>query len=337
MIEYKSKMYTDWGYIAHTDYLAITQQQYPTVKNIKDIVKQTTNFAVDIGAGEVPPDPRIESEESQCDILFRENPSFGGLLIDCNKNKIPKLQTRYKDNPNVKAVDVKITTDNVLGILEENKVPEGFYLTIDIDGFDLFVIEKILTKHRPSFIVAEINEKIPPPIKFTVNDDPEYSWGSDCFYGFSIQCLENIIKEHNYKILMVDYDNVILVPDDNKEVENVNQHILDAYMDGYVNKELVLERQNNPEEFYRLVSNPNLNLNVRYDWGLPVLYSNRKTRFPWNFSLEMLQSPSVTIEEKLKFIKEFFSLNEGKYTLEVAKENHDLRCKKCQKIKTILN
>jgi len=60
-----------------------------------------------------------------------------------------------------------------------------------------------------------------------------------------------------------------------------------------------------------------MNLNVRYDFGLPVLYSNRKTRYPWNFPLEMLQSSSPTIEEKLKFIKEFFSLSEGKYTLEV--------------------
>jgi len=343
MIEYKGNSYTNWGYIPHTDNLSIMQDKYPTVKNVKNMVKETTNFAVDIGAG----DPAGEAIESQCDIFFKEDPSFGGLLIDCNKDKIPKLETRYKNNPNVKVVDVKITTDNVLDILEENKVPDGFYLTIDIDGFDLFIIEKILSKHRPSFIVAEINEKIPPPIKFTVNNDPEHFWNDDGFYGFSIQCLDKIIKEHKYKIIMLDWDNVILVPDDDEEVKDVDQHILDVYVDGYVNKELVVKRGDEFMErtvknlydqnvstgalpngeiksldefrnyyFSNISNNTNMNLNLRYEFGLPVLYSNRKTRFPWNHPFEMLQNSSVTIEEKIKFIKETFSVTEGKYTLE---------------------
>tara|TARA_X000001382_G_scaffold10371_1_gene7158 strand:- start:11617 stop:12645 length:1029 start_codon:yes stop_codon:yes gene_type:complete len=341
MIEYKGKNYESWGYIPHTDNLAVMQDEYPTVKNIKNRIKESTNFVVDIGAGE-------PGWDSQSDIFFQEDPSFGGLLIDCNKDKIPRLENRYKDNPNVKVLEAKITSDTVLDVLEDNNVPEGFYLTLDIDGYDLFILEKVLTKHRPSFIVAEINIKIPPPIRFTVKEDPEHFWSNNAFYGFSIQCLDNIIKKYNYKISMLDYDNVILVPDDNKEVKDIDQHILNAYMDGYVNKELVVNRGGESMErtvknlydqnvstgalpngeiksldefrnyyFSNISNNPNMNLNLRYEFGLPVLYSNRKTRFPWNGNFEMLQGSSVTIEEKIKFIKDYFStVDDKQYILE---------------------
>ena len=44
--------------------------------------------------------------------------------------------------------------------------------------------EEWLTRYRPELICAEVNEKIPPPLKFSVRWDPNYRWSNDHFWRF---------------------------------------------------------------------------------------------------------------------------------------------------------
>jgi hypothetical protein len=51
-----------------------------------------------------------------------------------------------------------ILENNILEILEKYDTPYWFdLLCIDIDGNDLYILEKILSKYKPSLIVAEYN------------------------------------------------------------------------------------------------------------------------------------------------------------------------------------
>jgi hypothetical protein len=62
-----------------------------------------------------------------------------------------------------------VTPNNVVSLLLANDTPKEFaFLNLDLDGYDYFVLEQILTHYRPKLICKEINEKIPPPIKFSV-------------------------------------------------------------------------------------------------------------------------------------------------------------------------
>jgi hypothetical protein len=198
------------------------------------------------------------------------------------------LQQRHKNNPNVKIINIKVTTDNILELLKENNVPDGFYLTIDIDGYEWFVIDKILEEYSPSYIISEINEKIPPPIKFTVKNDPDWFWEGSTFYGFSIQMVYNFIKDHNYIIRCLDYDNIILKKLDNNSGIDINEHIKKHYLNGY--------------KF------AGFNYNG--------LKQNRFLRFPWNRDWEVLQDDEVSIETKISFINDKFIKYEGKYDIE---------------------
>lgn len=268
----------DWGSVPHTCKSDIQLGLYPTIKKFYREILKETNYVVDIGASN-------SEMESQAEEMIK-NGSYA-LLFEFSDDKASGLKERHKNNSRVIVVNIKVTTDNILKLLEDNNVPDGFYLTIDIDGYEWYVIDKILEKYNPSYIISEINEKIPPPIKFTVKNDENWFWKGSTFYGFSIQMVDHFIKDHGYSIRSLDYDNIILKKLD-KQIENINEHIKYHYENGY---------KNNGYDFKN------------------GLKSNRYMRFPWNRDWEMLQDNEVSINTKKMFIKDKFKKYKGKYIL----------------------
>ena len=107
--------------------------------------------------------------------LYKEN--WGGIAVEYNSGKFAKLSNSYKRFENVNLIKTKITPDNVVYVLKSCLAPKNFtFLNLDIDGYDYYVLDKLLSKYRPMLICAEINEKIPPPIKFTVKYNMNYFW-----------------------------------------------------------------------------------------------------------------------------------------------------------------
>ena len=85
------------------------------------------------------------------------------------------MQYIYKNFPNTHLSKRKVTPLNILDLLSEFDVPQNFdILNLDIDSYELFVISNLLQSFRPKIISMEINEKIPPPIYFTVNYDENH-------------------------------------------------------------------------------------------------------------------------------------------------------------------
>ena len=126
-------------------------------------------------------------------------------------------------------------------------------LNLDIDGYDFFVLDEILGAFRPGVVCTEINEKIPPPLRFTVRYVPDYSWGTNHFYGQSISQLALLCERHGYSIVELEYNNAFLVPSDLAATSLTPE---EAYRRGYLDR------------------------------------PDRHTRFPWNDDMEQLQSLS---------------------------------------------
>jgi hypothetical protein len=79
-----------------------------------------------------------------------------------------------------------ILENNILDILEKYNTPEEFdLLCIDIDGNDLYILQKILSKYKPSLIVAEYNPIFQPHESKVIAYDENHIWGDDDYYGFS--------------------------------------------------------------------------------------------------------------------------------------------------------
>ncbi len=187
---------------------------------LEDIKKIDSKFFVDIGAS-------CYTEASQSEKLL--DLGWSGLMFECDPNKY-QIQIEKMKDKNVSIVTSKVTPENILEILEQNNVPNNFYLTLDIDGYDFFVLEKILTRYKPELIISEINEKIPPPVKFTVNYNEDYFWDASHYFGYSISMLEELLDQYNYRIKRLDWNNVVLIPGTQEE------SISEIYNQGYLNK-----------------------------------------------------------------------------------------------------
>ena len=186
------------------------------INSIKDF---ETKFFVDIGASN-------NEEESQTEKLIHYG--WKGIMFEIDPQKANSLRKRL-NNPDIIVICDKITPNNIIENLTSFNVPNNFYLSLDIDSYDYFILEKILEKYTPSCIVSEINEKIPPPLKFTVLYDESYIWDESHCYGYSIGMIEDLIDKFNYKIELLHMNNIVLIPGKQEE------SLLEVYNKGYFN------------------------------------------------------------------------------------------------------
>lgn len=167
-------------------------------------IPSPTNYVIDIGASTgVPSDPVYP---------FISNPRYRGLCIEGSAGKTRHLASRTSFN----ICTQFINPANIIGIFQYYNVPIDLdVLKIDIDGFDLEVLRTILSVYKPKIIVAEINEKIPPPILFEIKYKDNYEWDESHAFGFSIKSGEQVMNAAGYKIVDVfDYGNIICVSSD---------------------------------------------------------------------------------------------------------------------------
>ncbi|MDB5261415.1 MAG: hypothetical protein JWQ14_696 [Adhaeribacter sp.] len=200
---------------------------------------------------------------------------YGGLAVECDNKAFASLANSYKNFDNVLLSKAFVYPDNVVKLLEGYEIPYDFgFLSFDIDGYDYFVMKELLQKYRPTLICAEINEKIPFPIKFTVKYSRDYVWGVNHFFGQSISQLHLLCEEFHYDLVEVYYNNAFLVPKEkNKNFKKLEPG--EAYRDGYINK------------------------------------PDRAAKFPYNKDVDVLLT--MPPEKALDFIHDYFKKYKGKY------------------------
>jgi hypothetical protein len=202
------------------------------------------------------------------------------LGIEADAQKYSLLSRVYRKFPRAKASHLRADPDNIGCLLKKFGVEKNFgVLCLDIDGNDYWVLRAILSEFRPGLVVTEINENIPPPLRFVVNFDPDFRLRYH-FYGYSIAALEDLCDEHGYGILRLEYNNAFLAP---KELAAAQFRDAETtYRQGYLERE------------------------------------DRKERFVSNQDMEILHSLSP--EEAIRFLREFYSSDAGNYSLTADKK-----------------
>jgi hypothetical protein len=226
--------------------------------------------AVDIGAGD-------GIRWSNTYALFLNG--WQGVGIEFDSRKFVNLAQAYKYFQNVFACRNRATPDNIVPLLNSYEIDKDFsVLSLDIDGNDYWVLRAILKEFRPRLIVSEINEKIPPPIRFVVRYDPDFQLRHH-FFGYSISLLADLCDEFDYVLLDLEYNNAFLAPRELAGKRGIDPET--AYRKGYLDR------------------------------------SDRKEKFSLNFDMETIYS--LTDEQALKFLQNFYSKFEGEYMLGLAR------------------
>ena len=199
-----------------------------------------------------------------------------GLAVEYNDELFQKLSKAYKKFSDVQLLQQMITPENVVATLKRCNVPQNFsLLNLDIDGYDHFVLDALLAAYRPTLICAEINEKIPPPLKFTVKYSDSYSWNTDHFFGQSISQLYDLCLKYRYDLVELHYNNAFLIPHELNTLASLSPE--EAYDAGYRNK------------------------------------ADRKKKFPYNQDMDAALAMSP--DEAKRFIDEAFKKYSGQYLL----------------------
>ena len=179
---------------------------YRDILSLYEIISDKNNFIIDIGAGgnlEESPVGKLLTSDKYRGVCFEPHPLKYPILREVINNKY-LLCTDF------------VTPPSVLQLFDKYNVPTSpDILKIDIDGYDLEVLRTIVKKYQPKIIIAEINEKIPPPILFEVLYKESYAWDQSHFFGFSLSSAEQFANNHNYTLLQIfDVNNIILVHND---------------------------------------------------------------------------------------------------------------------------
>ena len=228
-------------------------------------------YYVDIGAS--------DGWTSSSTFPFAKNKNFSGLSVELDGRKFKKMKFIYKNYKNAYLSNSRVTPENVISLLKEFDVPLNFdLLNLDIDSYDLFVVKRLLDSFQPKIISMEINEKIPPPIYFTVTYDEKHFWEGDHFFGCSLQAAYQELCKFNYELHTLLYNNAIFI---SKEVSSIqsNLSVEKIYKKGYVDK------------------------------------PDRKEKFSYNKDVDILLS--MDKHSAVDFINNLFKNYDGKYLLKL--------------------
>ncbi|HEX8119564.1 MAG TPA: hypothetical protein VF521_19980, partial [Pyrinomonadaceae bacterium] len=153
------------------------------------VTDDASRVAVDVGAGD-----GIRGSNTYA--LFLRG--WRGVGFEGDERRARRLARAYKNLEGVEARHALVTPDNVVGLLKAEGVPADFgVLSLDIDSYDYWVLDAVLKGYRPRVVVTEINEKIPPPVRFRVSFDPGFQLKHH-FFGYSIASLEELCARHSY-------------------------------------------------------------------------------------------------------------------------------------------
>jgi hypothetical protein len=101
-----------------------------------------------------------------------------------------------------------ITSENVLNFYHGTAL-----ISIDTDGNDYWILDKMLSHVKPFVVIAEFNPAFTDSRVIKYNSD--HVWSSDDYYGFSFEAGKKLAEKHGYEIIFnVANMNLIMVRKD---------------------------------------------------------------------------------------------------------------------------
>lgn len=182
--------------------------EFHSLSNILSSIGSPKNFNfVDIGAG----------DGFNMSVAFPLMKYFdaNGLLIEPDEYQLNKAKKLYKNRSGFGFSSEFLTPNNAIETLGHAGFPNPLYIKVDIDSFDLDVIRSLLAhKIRPKIFSIEVNELMPPPVRFEVRYTEGISDIKHPLVGCSLQSAYDLAKSHGYFLHSLAFNNAFFVSDE---------------------------------------------------------------------------------------------------------------------------
>jgi hypothetical protein len=247
--------------------------EWQAVTRILTTLRVDTGIVVDVAAGD-------GVSQSSTLGLFRSD-RWSGLAVEMDPQKFAQLAYLYAGF-RCQLAKCRVTPKNLDSLLKAHEIPNDFdFLNLDIDSYDLFVIKETLARgYRPKIISMEINEKIPPPLYFTVLYDDSHCWQGDHFFGCSAVAAVETVKPFGYVLESIQYNNALFVRADLAGDVIRDLAVAQAYQDGYSSR------------------------------------ADRMKLFPWNADVDCaLEMPA---QDALQFFAHYFRKYQDRFELRIS-------------------
>jgi hypothetical protein len=128
-----------------------------------------------------------------------------GLWLDGseqNSATITQAFARPLSEKRLKFIRAFITRDNIDSLIRQGEEEgEIDLLSVDLDGNDYHVFSAI-TVVRPRVVVAEFNSKFPPPVRWVMPYQADFSWDyRHDRTGASLSALEDLYRDRGYSLV----------------------------------------------------------------------------------------------------------------------------------------
>jgi len=94
-----------------------------------------------------------------------------------------------------------ITKDNINSILEKYHADNIDYISIDVDGNDLWIWKALINK--PRVVTIEHNSKFRNDESYAIEYNPDHKWEGDDYYSASLLALRKLGWEKGYTLVYV--------------------------------------------------------------------------------------------------------------------------------------
>jgi hypothetical protein len=135
----------------------------------------------------------------------------------------------------LKVVNSFIDADNIARLVRDSmeflQTERLDFLSLDIDGNDYYIVEKLLQENlRPSVFCVEYNGKFPPPLKVKIKYNPSHVWDRSEYQGASLQEFTDVFTSHGYSLLCCNLTGINAFFIENKFMANFTSYeIRDLY------------------------------------------------------------------------------------------------------------
>jgi hypothetical protein len=118
---------------------------------------------------------------------------FRGCWIDGDTQNIEFIRSTLGglDFPQLQVRQQFVNRSNISEIIAGQVAflgtAEPDFVSLDIDGNDLAILQEVLRRLAPKVLCVEYNPKFPPPTALGIAYNPSHTWAHDDYYGASLQ------------------------------------------------------------------------------------------------------------------------------------------------------